>query len=455
MTLDILSFFPFKTIEPEQRALLRAYARLPRNVQVVVLNVAVAGGKTALLETIGRWEDAVGGGGATYLAPDNNLLGQVVGDTGWAPAPYKARSGDWVREKLAWLNEPLKVANYYSHLALRSYSRTILVDEAHNIKDMLQSMEGGKLWHHLTPWPLDTRTVEQFLYWLHTDPAASEYKALARLIAKDPTNYTMKQERALYRGKEQLCMHIIPLTPKAARPVLWPPSKVGRIVLASATLSREDLTDMGLGQKYTAWLSAPSRIPVENRPLVYMPVAYPVYGRDKEIEKLAKTIKELSSYHKGERGIVHVTYNIMDKLRPYLAADKTFFFHTRSPVHKKRVFEAWLSTPGSVLIGAGFYEGINLKYDKASWQAIGKIMWPSLADEATRIKSEVRPEWYLWEAMKYVMQAYGRICRMPDDYGITYILTGEFFRLYSECVKANLLPEWFIEAWEQRVWPWK
>jgi Rad3-related DNA helicase len=90
------------------------------------------------------------------------------------------------------------------------------------------------------------------------------------------------------------------------------------------------------------------------------------------------------------------------------------------------------------------YEGVDLPYDKARWQAICKVPWKSLGDPAIRYQSEQNPEWYSWEALKYLIQACGRVVRAPDDYGTTYILDSTFQRLYND--GKHLAPQWWLDG---------
>jgi hypothetical protein len=451
MLIDILDYVPKEFTPSEQQiSILRAYEALSDKVQVVCLNVPVAGGKSLLLCTIGAYENAKHEGGATLVAPTNQLVSQLhkTGkSSGYAVAPYKFadRKTTWEVAKKQFQKTPLKVCNVMSYLANRAYSRCLLWDEAHTARSILQDMEGLKLWYHLTPWPLNIVTVDQFLYWLASEgDDEPSLKKARKLLSRDPTSYILEQETASYKGQDQICLKVVPLTPKNNRPIFWPPSKVKRIVLASATLSREDLADIGLDKKYTAWLSAPSRIPKERRPLVYSPCAYPVYDRPEEIPKLAEGILDVAHYHSGEKGLVHVTYAMSALLRPLLSKDTRFIFHTKE--NKLAAFNRWQATPDGILLASGMHEGVDLKYDMCRWQIIAKAVWPSLADAAVKLKAEQRPDWYIWETLKIMMQAYGRVCRMPDDYGVTYILTAEWKRLIKEAIDKNLVPEWFSEA---------
>lgn len=446
---EILDFFPEGfTPSPEQRALLLEYERLPDYVQLVCIVMPVAAGKSLMLDTIGAYE-AAKRGGATLVAPTNHLVGQLfdegLGKRGWKIAPYKAQHGDWDGAKGSWEKEPLKLANTYSYLAHRAYSPCVLFDEAHTLTRTLQEMEAIKVWEHIQPWPKDIRTMEQFLMWLHNlVPETKADEKLKKFLKKDVSEFIMERSVEEYRWEQRECLKIMPLTPRNNKPVFWPPSRVKRLVLTSATLSQEDLYDLGLDRKKAAWLLSESRIPKERRPLVYMPFANPTFGREGEYRKLAEGILTLSNFHAGERGLIHVSYSLSDKLKPYLKHDRRFIFH--SQLTKKNAFDMWQKSTDGVLLGAGMHEGINLKYDRCRWQGIAKIMWPSQEDYAVLVKSRERPDWYVWEAVKILLQSYGRVCRMPDDEGITYILTEEFERLLK--MGRSFFTKWALEALE-------
>ena len=94
-----------------------------------------------------------------------------------------------------------------------------------------------------------------------------------------------------------------------------------------------------------------------------------------------------------------------------------------------------------MLVASGMYEGLDLVDDTARWQVVSKIPWPSLADPAMKWRANEDPDFYNWETLRQVIQACGRVCRGPDDYGVTYILDSTWNRLEREA--AHLFPDWF------------
>jgi Rad3-related DNA helicase len=117
-------------------------------------------------------------------------------------------------------------------------------------------------------------------------------------------------------------------------------------------------------------------------------------------------------------------------------------YHTKD--NKAKQFEKWTASEDGVFIGAGMTEGINLKGKLASWQIVTKCPFPSLADPAIRAKKDLDEKWYVWVTIRDVLQAYGRVCRGPEDYGKTFIVDSAFTTLYNK--HRELFPKWFKEA---------
>lgn len=125
-------------------------------------------------------------------------------------------------------------------------------------------------------------------------------------------------------------------------------------------------------------------------------------------------------------------------------------FHER--YDKREVYQRFRDSPpeeGQVLVACGMYEGIDLPEDLGRFQVIAKIPWPNLGNNAVRYQADRDSEWYLWEAAKITIQAAGRICRTPQDYGETFILDSSFQRLVRESRECGLLPNWYIDGIEE------
>jgi Rad3-related DNA helicase len=78
------------------------------------------------------------------------------------------------------------------------------------------------------------------------------------------------------------------------------------------------------------------------------------------------------------------------------------------------------------------------------FQAIVKVPYPSLADRWINEKRKRNEQWYSWQTVLRIVQAYGRSVRSKDDWATTYVLDSAF----GNFVVGNkqVLQEWFTEA---------
>jgi Rad3-related DNA helicase len=226
---------------------------------------------------------------------------------------------------------------------------------------------------------------------------------------------------------------------------VWP-DRTQKLILLSATISRRDILDLGLGRKRMLQIDCTHPIPPNHRPIIYDPVDFVKHNNLEEATRhIVEHVEEnILPHHIGEKGLIHATYEQSRIIKRYTTSDR-LVFHTSE--NKAQVYDAWLDSDtagGKVLVACGMYEGLDLPGDLGKWQVIAKIPWPSLLEPAIAKRAEADEEWYEWTTLKDTIQAAGRICRTPDDYGVTYICDSTFGRLRGN----NLIPDWFTEAIE-------
>jgi len=198
------------------------------------------------------------------------------------------------------------------------------------------------------------------------------------------------------------------------------------------------------------YLECKSPIHVARRPIYLDYVAKVRHGNfETATEQIADYIRdELLPKYKKQKGFIHTTYSQAKLLRKYLRGqeDRLLFHSSETKGEVLREFKESDPREGKVLVASGMYEGVSLDYEIARWQAIAKVPWMSLADAATKHKADNDPEWYVWNTLKDLIQACGRVCRTPSDYGKTHILDGTMDSLLTEAEKYEILPEWFADA---------
>jgi hypothetical protein len=397
------------------------------NFDVGVIQAPVAAGKSHTLDCVARWA-----GQGTIAVPSNLEVAQYTRQFGDRQAP-RYRGGmteqTWRNWQGEWRNTPQRVTNNYSYLALRSYAPLVCFDEAHRLVGMMRDLDAFRIWHHLVPEGLaECETVDQLLYWaMHNRGSHKSVDKLVDKLGKHPDTFCTEHTVEPYRGQDRDVTKVMPLTGRTAKPVLWPRS-VKKLILASATFTAEDVYDLGLERRRVMYFSCDSPIAPDRRPVVYDPVGSMSYSRIADTwPYLIDKLEHFLTVKQG-KGMIHATYDIAERLAQSRLADHPRIrFHTRR--NKSAKFSEWRA---GVLVGCGLSEAIDLAGPDFQWQVITKIMYPSQADSAVLAQMQARPAWYQWQAVKDFLQAVGRICRSPTDFGETIVLDNCFSMLYNK-----------------------
>jgi Rad3-related DNA helicase len=348
-------------------------------------------------------------------------------------------------------------------MAHKLYRDVLVVDEAHNLIPTIRDRLAVHIWQHDYRYPSNMHTPEEMRKWLGgLHPTKLKHKkiqVLREAVQYQVPTHIARRTTAPFNGKgtrrgfpeERDCIELLPVDISEAPPMMWP-REVKKIVLMSATIGEKDIEALGLmgkggpqGRRRVLYIKCKSPISPEHRPIVPLDVVN-VNHHSMEtgaVEQLANEINQIAAFHPNEKGVVHATYELARRLRS--EGNPRYMFHDK--LSKKSVFDAFCSSPasaGAILVASGMYEGIDLAEDLGRFQIVAKIPWPSLGDPAIKHLSALDPEWYLWETLKTTIQACGRICRTPEDYGATYILDSSFRRLYRQGIQ--MLPQWFVEA---------
>lgn len=345
------------------------------------------------------------------------------------------------------------LCNAYTYLAHRAYKDVLVVDEGHHLTHMLQELHSKKWWYSdVLRWPKDMWSRKEVEAWLE-DLESLEVKKnkllpLVKEVQSLAARCSITRTAELLRGRLTEVIKMIPLDMRGEPPILWP-RKVKKILLLSATMHQTDLDTMGLGTRRCIIIPSGSPIPVDRRPIYPSCKAHMsrLAPKDKW-PKLAQFIAEKMDDQPESKGIVHVTYDMVQHLRPLLQDSEyssRLMWHGRT--NKLAVWRKFQKAKEpKVMICSGMYEGVDLPYDAGRWQILAKIPWPSLGDPAVAQWAKDNPRAYTWETLKMVIQACGRISRAPDDFGSTFIYDKSFNRLMRESEKYDLIPDWWKDA---------
>lgn len=284
------------------------------------------------------------------------------------------------------------------------------------------------------------------------DSQIKRYNGVLNCLAKWEDDVLLVKKEEEYHGDKvksakntkQIVICIKPLRVSSfAAEVLWPPSITDKVILMSATISMNDAEELGL-TKDVGYFESESPIPKERRPFVVLPVAnMGMAAQNKSVPIIADYLLKLAARHPNEKGIIHCTYSVAKALEKILGRNSRFWFHGN--MNKVDVYQRFRAEKGNaILVASGMAEGIDLPDDAARWQAITKVQWPSLADDVNQWRARNAPSLYQWDTVRTIIQQSGRICRGPNDYGVTYMLDEAFIVLWNRT--KSMWPQWFKEA---------
>jgi Rad3-related DNA helicase len=454
-----------KPPRPQQRQILSEIESNWNSYDVFVIDAPVATGKSLCAHAIANWA-----GNSTILTPTNVLLDQYERDfkdidylrrkslypcnTKYGCSNSKKcgkclRTNLYNNAKSAFIRGDVSACNYYMYIAMRKHHNykcsTLIVDECQNLLPTITDFAAKKIWRRNYNYPNNLRTELDILEWMENEGLTKQYKDAVDSIKSGQPEYLFERTTELYRGEEEELIKVRPITIQNYKPIMWP-WFIDKIVLMSATISRKDVEELGLGKRRVKYIQVDSPIPPSSRPIVYDPVGNMSYSQqDTNMVKIADKIRYYMTAFKS-RGIIHTTYSISRKLRDLLDDDR-LIFHDRDNTRTK--YREYLNSNNGVLVACGLSEGLDLANDLGRWQLITKVPYPSLADSAVKVKAEQDPDWYKWMTAKTIIQASGRVCRHQKDFGATVLLDNQFANLYNS--NRELFPQWFSQALEWRT----
>lgn len=349
------------------------------------------------------------------------------------------------------------VYNYHTYVAHKIYRDVLVVDEAHNLIPFLRDRMAITIWQHDYKYPHNMYRPDQIEQWISTLSTNKQnnkkIQILRNSISDMRPEYVLQRTtqefngRGTVRGEPEMrdCIRLLPVDISQAPPIFWP-KEVSKVVLMSATIGEKDIEQLGLGgRRRVCYIDCKSPIHPDSRPIIFDPVvSVNRNNMEQAAVELSKYIQQIAADRLEEKGVIHATYQMAALLRRHLT-DSRYIYHDRDS--KRDMYRLFRESPpatGKVLIASGMYEGIDLPEDLGRWQVISKIPWMSLGNPAIAHMASLDPDYYLWECMKTTIQACGRICRTPEDYGESFILDRSFWRLLRDGEK--FLPEYFSEA---------
>ncbi len=191
-----------------------------------------------------------------------------------------------------------------------------------------------------------------------------------------------------------------------------------------------------------------SPFPVENRPILYRPVANMSFKNyDASLPTMARGVERVLKEFPNDKGIVHTaSFKLTNDLYRMLPVDarKRVLLHKQG-MKRDDLIQQFQDAKGPVVfMSPSITEGLDLKGDAGRFNIIAKVPYPALGDPWVQGRKSKIAGWYDWRTALAIAQASGRTTRSVDDWSTTVILDQCFGNLYNH--QGRLFPKWFTEA---------
>lgn len=218
------------------------------------------------------------------------------------------------------------------------------------------------------------------------------------------------------------------------------------VFLMSGTILDKNLfcTLNGVDSSKAAYYSIGSPFPVNNRPIYYMPLGKMSYkSKEETFQRYIPYIQKLLDKYKNKKGIIHTNSFELSNWIQKSIKDKRLIFHDSSNKDEMLKFHFESEEP-TVIVSPSMGTGVSFDNDRARFQIIAKIPYPSLGSQKNKMRQSNNPEWYSWKTVCGIVQMTGRSVRSNTDYADTIIIDGGFGDVIKH--SSHYLPDWIQEA---------
>lgn len=223
-------------------------------------------------------------------------------------------------------------------------------------------------------------------------------------------------------------------------------SRYDKVFLISGTiLNKEIFCEMnGLGLDESVYLQMNSPFPLKNRKIIYTPVGKMTFAqKESTFEEMKPIIERILNKYSNDKGIIHSNSFELSEWIKGAQLNERLRYHgseDRDLVLRKHMD----SKEPLVLVSPSVTTGVSFDYDRARFQIIPKVPYPSLGSVKNKLRQKQSPLWYNYMTVAKIIQTYGRVVRSRTDYGDTIILDESFGDIMRNC--SYLMPKWFQEA---------
>lgn len=205
-------------------------------------------------------------------------------------------------------------------------------------------------------------------------------------------------------------------------------SRYEAVFLMSGTILDKNLFCQlnGLDVQSTVYYSIPSPFPDQNRPIYYMPLGKMSFkNKEDTFKNYVPFINKILAKYKDSKGIVHTnSFELASWIQKGLDNPR-LVYHDSS--NKDEVLQAHFNTKeATVIVSPSMDTGVSFDDDRARFQVVAKVPYPSLASQKNKMRQKINPDWYSYKTVQNLLQIFGRLVRSNTDKGDTIIIDGSF-----------------------------
>ena len=223
-------------------------------------------------------------------------------------------------------------------------------------------------------------------------------------------------------------------------------SHYDKVFLMSGTILDKNLFCQlnGLDIDNSVYYSISSPFPLKNRPIFYMPLGKMSFkSKEDTFKTYIPYIKKILDKYKNKKGVIHTNSFELSKWIKDSIDDPRLIFHDSSNKDEMLKMHFECNEP-TVIVSPSMDTGVSFDDDRARFQIIAKVPYPSLASQKNKMRQVNNPEWYSYKTVCGLIQMAGRPVRSNVDYADTIIIDGGFGDVIKH--SSHYLPDWLQDA---------
>lgn len=222
-----------------------------------------------------------------------------------------------------------------------------------------------------------------------------------------------------------------------------------RVLLMSGTIyDREAFCrTLGIPVEQSCYIQVPSTFHPSRRPVI-MKSEYMVdtsHARwNENLPELIRIIKLVMSRFPNVKGLIHTpSYYANSQILKELSNEPRLTTHQQHDF-RQRLEEFYETKEPKIFMSPICQEGVDFKGDRARFQMILRVPYPSIGDRFIKSMMQDNFSWYNRRALIVFGQQIGRINRSDEDHGVTILVDSRFPKFVSSNKKR--LPKWLLDA---------